>query len=39
MFSLISLILAARREITMPVAVQAPRAAAANEQVELRRAA
>jgi len=38
MFSLISLILAARREITMPVAVQAPRTAA-NEQVELRRAA
>jgi len=38
MFSLISLILAARREITMPVAVQAPRVAA-NEQVELRRAA
>jgi len=38
MFSLISLILAARREITMSVAVQAPRVAA-NEQVELRRAA
>lgn len=39
MFSLISLFLAARREVSMPVAVQAPRAAAANEQVELRLAA
>jgi hypothetical protein len=38
MFSLISLFLAARREVTLPVAVQAPRVAA-NEQVELRLAA
>lgn len=38
MFSLISLFLAARREITLPVAAPAPRVAA-NEQVELRRAA
>jgi hypothetical protein len=38
MFSLISLFLAARREVTLPVAAQAPRPVA-DEQVELRLAA
>lgn len=38
MFSLISLFLAVRREVTLPVAVQAP-GAAADAQVELRLAA
>lgn len=38
MFSLISLFLAARREVTLPVAVPAPRPVA-DEQVELRLAA
>lgn len=38
MFSLISLFLAARREVTMPVAVQVPQAVAA-EPVEYRLAA
>ena len=38
MFSLISLFLAARRDVALPVAIQAPQAAA-TEQVELRLAA